>query len=194
MCHRAGASVDDLRPIYVIRRGWHTGVAIAKHDWPNQEWGLLEDFPDSNYLELGWGDARFYQAERNTLWLGVRAALWPSSSVIHVIGLRDPISDAQADAVVAVQVSLAGLRVLTEAVEQEFAGERPLHTGRTLGAAPAPNRFYEARRSFYFPRMCNWWIAMRLKEAGCPIQPWSVITASRVIREARGFAREPMTP
>jgi uncharacterized protein (TIGR02117 family) len=190
-CYEEGASPETLRTVYVIQRGWHTGVAVAKHDWPNREWSLLNDFPESNYLEFGWGDARFYQAERNTFWLGVRAALWPTASVIHVIGLNDPISNAYAEAIVPVRVSHDGLRALTEAVEHEFTAEHPVPTGSPLRAAPHPNRFYDAKRSFYFPRMCNWWIAARLKEAGCPIQPWSVITASRVIREARGFAREP---
>src|SRR5687768_10757927 len=101
-CYEYGASPETLRTIYVIRRGWHTGVAVAKHDWPNRQWSLLNDFSDSDYLEFGWGDARFYQAERNTFWLGVRAALWPTASVIHVIGLNDPMSNAQAEAIVPV--------------------------------------------------------------------------------------------
>jgi uncharacterized protein (TIGR02117 family) len=190
-CYVEGARPESLQTIYVVRRGWHTGVAIALEDWPNLEWQLIEEFPDVEYLEFGWGDERFYQAERNTSWLGIRAALWPTSSVIHVIGLREPIfDDVHADEIVAVRLSRNGLRALTKSIKREFSGERPVQSGSPLGAAPDPNRFYEARRSFYFPRMCNWWIAARLKEAGCPIQPWSVIGALRVMREARGFARD----
>ena len=59
--------------------------------------------------------------------------------------------------------------------------------------APAPNRFYRAHRSFYFPRMCNWWISRRLEAAGCPIRAWTVVTASRVMREARGFGEFDLT-
>lgn len=189
-CFGEGAQAESLRTIYVVRRGWHTGIAIARQDWPNPQWALLEEFPDSPYLEFGWGDERFYQAERNTLWLGTRAALWPTSSVVHVIGFREPIADhVNANEIVAVRVPITGLRALTHAIEQEFAGARPVPTGSSLSADPVPNRFYEAKRSFYFPRMCNWWIAARLKEAGCPIRPWSVIGASRVMREARGFER-----
>lgn len=190
-CFVSGALPDSLRSIYVVRRGWHTGIVVAAADWPNRGWILLTDFPNVDYLEFGWGDERFYQAERNTLWLGSRAALWPTSSVIHVIGLPAPVTgNAHADEIVEVRIPIDGLRRLTTAIEQEFAGDRPTPSGSALSSAPTPNRFYEAKRSFFFPLMCNWWIATRLQEAGCPIQPWSVVTASRVMREAREFGAQ----
>jgi uncharacterized protein (TIGR02117 family) len=183
----ADARQNPLRTIYVVKRGWHTGIAVAKADWPNRQWPVLSQFPEVDYLEFGWGDARFYQAERETLWLGLRAALWPTSSVVHVIGIRDPIAaNADADELVDVTVSRDGLRALSESIEAEFASVSARPT--TLSAAPAPNRFYDARGRFYFPRMCNWWTASRLHEAGCPITPWTVLTASRVMREAHVFA------
>ena len=188
-CYESGMQPDSLQSIYVVRRGWHTGIVVATEDWPNQNWALLADFDDVEYIEFGWGDERFYKAEENTFWQGSRAALWPTDSVIHVIGLYDPRSeDALANEIVEVRISAEGLERLAKAIEQEFTDNAPSPSTDTLRAAPAPNRFYEAKRTFFFPRMCNWWTATRLKEAGCPIQPWSVIAASRVMREARGFA------
>jgi uncharacterized protein (TIGR02117 family) len=186
-------SPDSLRSIYIVRRGWHTGIVIAVQDWPNRNWALLADFPSVEYLEFGWGDERFYQAEPETFWLGVRAALWPTSSVIHTIGLREPVAvKAQAAEVVQLSIPAAQLREIASAIEMEFAGTDPEPTGHMLKSAPAPNRFYKARRSFYFPRMCNWWVAKRLQQAGCPVQAWTVITASRTMNEARECASRPM--
>jgi hypothetical protein len=193
-CSAAGERIDDaapesLRSIYVVRRGWHTGVAIAATDWPTQNWSVLNDFPGERYLEFGWGDERFYRTETNTVWGGIRAALFSTSSVIHVIGLQEPEADAAlANEVVEVRVPVDGLRKLAASIEREFADASPTPTGATLTAAPAPNRFYQAQRRFYFPRMCNWWIAARLAEAGCPVEPWTVMLASRVIREANECA------
>ena len=171
-----------------MQRGWHTGVLVAAADWPNQSWRVLKDFPDADYLEFGWGDELYYQAETETPWLGSRAALWPTSSVVHVIGLDAPvIASAHADEIVDVRVSADRLQTLASGIESELADDHA--SGPEIRSAPTPNRFYKAKRSFYFPRMCNWWIAKRLQEAGCPIEPWSVVTAGRVIREARGFAR-----
>lgn len=184
------APPESLRSIYVVRRGWHTGVAIPTTDWPNRHWRVLGDFVDADYLEFGWGDERFFQGEANTVWQGSRAAFWPSSSVVHVIGLREPLLDnAHALDIVEVRVSNDRLRTLAAAIEQEFAGDQPSPTGVSLREAPDPNRFYKGRRDFYFPRMCNWWTASRLQEAGCSIAPATVLLASRVMREARECVR-----
>jgi uncharacterized protein (TIGR02117 family) len=188
-CYSENGGAERLHSIYVVRRGWHTGIAIATSDWPNPEWGLLDDFPGADYLEFGWGDERFYQAEQNTPWLATRAVLWPTSSVIHVIGFDAPLGDMQALEVEPVHISAQGLRRLANSIEREFASTSPRVSGPQTALAPAPNRFYKATRSFYFPRMCNWWIARHLEAAGCPIQPWTVVTASRVMREARGFGK-----
>lgn len=186
-CRHEGASKDELRSIYVVQRGWHTGIAVAVADWPNRDWSLLKEFPEAEYLEFGWGDERFYQAERNTPWLGTRAVLWPTSSVIHVIAFDAPLGDMQANAVEVVQVSRSGLQQLTRSIEGEFAGVRPTEAGPQTRLAPSPNRFYTGKRSFYFPRMCNWWIARHLAAAGCPVEPWTIVTASQVMEKARGF-------
>ena len=187
--HVIDAPPESLRSIYVVRRGWHTGVAIPTVDWPNRNWSLLREFPEADYLEFGWGDERFYQAERNSIWLAMRAALWPTASVIHVIGLREPLLDnVLAADIVEVPVPIDRLRLLATAIEQEFAGDEPIPTGAALRSAPHPNRFFKGRQSFYFPRMCNWWTATRLHDAGCPIAPATVIFASRAIEEARECA------
>jgi uncharacterized protein (TIGR02117 family) len=182
-CYETAATGEPLHSIYVVRRAWHTGIIIRAADWPTPSF-LTKDFPEADYLEFGWGDAAFYQAEEETLWLGLRAALWPTSSVIHVIGLTDPLSkNARADDIVEVRVSRTGLLQLVAALDAEFVAHSPV--GRELDATPKPNRFYSAHRSFFFPRMCNWWTAKRLQDAGCPVTAWSVVTAAQVLRKVR---------
>lgn len=191
-CYEPSTPAESLRSIYVVKRAWHTGIAIAAAEWPNRDWSVLRDFPDSKYLEFGWGDARFYQAEEESVWLGIRAAFFSTSSAIHVIGFDDPTTQAlRADEVIEVRVSAEGLKQLAQSIEQEFTQESPVPTGAALSAIPSPNKFYSAKRRFFFPRMCNWWTARRLQESDCPIAAWSVVSANRIMREARGFAGSP---
>jgi hypothetical protein len=183
------APAEALRSIYVVRRGWHTGVALPTNEWPNRSWAVLGDFPGVAYLEFGWGDERFYQADSSTFWMGSRAALWPTPSVIHVIGLDEPVPEtAQARDIVELRIPADRLQALATAIEKEFAAPEPVPTGSTLRLDPKPNGFYAGRERFYFPRMCNWWTASRLRDAGCDVAPGTVLFASRVIDEARRCA------
>ena len=191
-CYGPATAPESLRSVYVVKRGWHTGIAIAAADWPNRDWSVLRDFPESRYLEFGWGDARFYQAEEETWWMAVRAAFFSTSSSIHGIGFDRPAAaPLRADEVGEVRVTAEGLQRLAESVEREFKQEQPVANGASLQVTPQPNKFYDARRRFYFPRMCNWGTAKRLEEGNCPVAGWSVVSANRMVREARGFAGAP---
>jgi len=193
-CYEPTTPADSLRSVFVVKRAWHTGVAVAAADWPNRDRSVLADFPDSRYLEFGWGDARYYQlpAAEETWWEALRAAFFSAASVVHVIGFDRPTPDALlADEVVEVRLSAEGLRKLAASIEAQFKEASPTAFGVPLQGTPEPNKFYYARRRFFFPRMCNWWTAQRLHDGGCPIAAWTVISANRIIREAKGFAGTP---
>jgi uncharacterized protein (TIGR02117 family) len=191
-CYEPATPGESFRSVYVVKRAWHTGVAVAAADWPNRDWSVLADFPESRYLEFGWGDARFYQAQEETWWLAVRAAFFSTASAVHVIGFDHPTPEALiADDVVQVRLSAEGLLKLTASIEAEFQDVAPKSFGVPLQGTPEPNKFYSAKRRFFFPRMCNWWTSQRLHDGGCPIAAWSVVSANRVIREAKGFASAP---
>ncbi|GFE81250.1 membrane protein [Steroidobacter agaridevorans] len=193
-CYAPTTPHESLHSVYVIKRAWHTGVAVAAADWPNRNWPVLADFPESRYLEFGWGDARFYQAPagEESWWLALRAAFFSTASVVHVIGFDRPTPEALlADEVIEVRLSAEGLRKLTASIEAEFNENTPKSFGAPLLGTPEPNKFYYAKRRFFFPRMCNWWTSQRLHDGGCPIAAWSVFSANRVIREAKGFASAP---
>lgn len=191
-CYEPATPGEALRSIYVVKRGWHTGIAIPAAQWPDRHWSVLRDFLDSTYLEFGWGDARFYQAEQESPWMAIRAAFFSTESTIHVIGFDQPTPNAlRADEVIEVRVSAEALRRVAQSIQREFSQAEPVVTASGLSATPEPNKFYQASRRFYFPRMCNWWTAKRLEEGGCPIAAWSVISANRIVRKARGFSGSP---
>lgn len=191
-CYESTTPGESLRSVYVVKRAQHTGIAVATADWPNRNWSVLADFPNSRYLEFGWGDARFYQAQEETWWLAIRAAFFSTASALHVIGFDRPTPAALiADEVIEVRLSAEGLRKLTASIEAEFKDAPPKSFGVPLRGTPEPNKFYYAKRRFFFPRMCNWWTARRLQDGGCPIAAWSVVSPNRMIREAKGFASAP---
>lgn len=188
-CYSDADTTTAMRSIYVVRRGLHTGIALRIEDWPDRTGRLFQDFPSASYLEFGWGDAAYYQAQKKTLGVTLAAVFWPTDSVMEVIGL-DALSTQRTKDYEAVEVLLsdAGWRALSASIAASFAGDTITPTGTVFTTAAGQSRFYYARGHFYFPRMCNRWTAERLKAASCPIQDWSVVAASRVMREARRLA------
>jgi uncharacterized protein (TIGR02117 family) len=182
---RTVADSERSQVVYVVRRGWHSGVALAAADWPQRDWQLLATFADARYLEFGWGDADFYQADEPTVGMALAAVLWPSSTVMEVVPLQAAPPPGTADfESVAVHVTNAELKAITSSLEASF--EQPISpTGKTYRAAGGEARFYHARGNFYLFRMCNRWTSELLQRAGCAVSPRLTMTAGQVVKAAK---------
>ena len=71
---------------------WHAGVVIKISDIPGDLVPERRDFPEAEYLEFGWGDWDFYQARGFNLGYAFKALLFPSKSVLHVVGFGGPVA------------------------------------------------------------------------------------------------------
>jgi uncharacterized protein (TIGR02117 family) len=182
---RTVADSERSQVVYVVRRGWHSGVAVAAADWPQRDWPLLASFADARYLEFGWGDAAFYQADKPTLGMTLAAVLWPSPTVMEVVPLQaTPPPEAGDFESVAVHVTHAELQAIAASLDASFA--HPISpTGKTYRTAGGEARFYHARGEFYLFRMCNRWTSELLELAGCAANPRSAMTAGQVIKAAK---------
>ena len=106
--------------IYVVSHGWHSGLIL-----PYEPLYALPDLEkimgESTYYEFGWGDADFYQAEEVTSGITLKAVLWPTESVLHVVSiLEDPRVRFRNRDVVEVRLSLQGLARLGDFVSSSF--------------------------------------------------------------------------
>jgi uncharacterized protein (TIGR02117 family) len=182
---RTVADSERSQVVYVVRRGWHSGVALAATDWPQRDWPLLATFADARYLEFGWGDADFYQADEPTVGRALAAVLWPSSTVMEVVPLQDAPPPGTGDfESVALHVTNAELKAITSSLEASF--EQPISaTGKTYRTAGGEARFYHARGNFYLFRMCNRWTSELLQRAGCAVSPRLAMTAGQVVKAAK---------
>jgi uncharacterized protein (TIGR02117 family) len=183
--HRTAADSERSQVVYVVRRGWHSGLAIAAADWPQRDWPLLSSFADASYLEFGWGDAAFYQADKPSVGTALAAALWPSPTVMEVVPLLEsPPPGADDFESVAVHVSRAELKAIASSLDASFA--QPISpTGKTYRTAGGDARFYHARGKFHLFRMCNRWTSELLQLAGCAVSPRLAMTAGQVVRAAK---------
>lgn len=186
------AAGQPAQHVYVVGHGWHTGLAVQRAAVADAVWA--RDFPQADILELGWGDAGYYPTPRPTMWQASRAVFWPTPSVVQVVGLAGTVTNFfWGHPVVRLPVSAQGFERLRQHFDRTFLLDA---AGQPQPVAPAlygEGRFYQARGKFYFPKMCNHWVAAGLQAAGYPFSPWRMIISDQVMAHASRFG-EPLTP
>jgi len=180
---RLPADTERSRVVYVVRRGHHTGLALAVADWPDREWPVLAKFPQARYLEFGWGDAAYYQAPDPTLGITIAAVFWPTPTVMQVVPWQVVAAGVEDSEAVALQVSDAELQAIAKSIDDSFV--QPISaTENGYDTANGRALFYHARGKFHMFRMCNRWTAERLQLAGCSVRPRLIMTATQAITAA----------
>jgi len=192
----APAHAPRLRPegetavsIYLVNHGWHTGLIVRRADIPLGFIPESADFPQADYLELGWGDWDYYQADDPGFWLTLKAGLWPTASVLHVVGIQTAVTERFAGyEVIRLDVDRAGFARLVTYLHHSFlrvgtVKARPLRSGW------GPNSFfYPARGKFHLLNTCNSWAARALEAAGYPMGVVEPVMADQLMAKVRPFA------
>jgi uncharacterized protein (TIGR02117 family) len=180
------ANTAPAGAIHVVSHGWHAGIVVRRADIPSEVWPEKRDFPDAEYLEVGWGDRDYYRA-RNPGWGALlKAGLWPTASVLHVAGFRGPATQYFPDSrVLTLPVARDGLARLIAFIDA--AHDRPDRTPlASLGPGLYGNsRFYPARGRFHLFNTCNRWTARALRAAGIDIS--EVLTADGLFAELEQY-------
>jgi len=179
-------TADSTSAVYVVKHGWHAGIAVRRADLPDGGWPVLDDFPNARYLEVGWGEARYYPGQSRGVWGVLRAGAWPTGSVLHVVPVEGGVLDQfSRHTVVRVPVGAEELDALTAFVAESFTVDP---AGRATFAAPGyyiNSRFYESPLTYHVFNNCNHWAAAALEAAGCDVSPRWTFTVGQVILQAR---------
>lgn len=171
--------------VHVVSHGWHSGLATsrealgasAERQGLGRLLAVLDRFSSYPFIEIGWGDERFYQETPTTADVNVASALRAlfrpgNAAVLHVVGLERaaPLVFHRSD-VLALRLSELGfdrlVRFLDASIRRDESG-LPREIGRGLYG---PSLFYAATGTFSLLQVCNHWVARGLGEAGLPYAP-----------------------
>lgn len=179
---------DTSKTVYVVGHGWHTGLVLRTSDISPDVVPEIRDFEDTHFVELGWGDEGFYRARSITIPLVLRAAFWPTPSVLHVAGFRGSVKRFyQVSDIHEVNLSDDQFDNMCRFVGDTFARTE---TGESIPLGPGiygESTFYRAKEKYYIPKTCNTWTAKALKHGGFPIIPQFAVTADNVLSRTRRF-------
>jgi uncharacterized protein (TIGR02117 family) len=147
---------------------------------------LEDNLSSGEYVEIGWGDEQFYQAQTPTLGLALRAILWPTPTVLHVVTFPDsPRRYFSQSEMVEVSVPQEGYENLLAFVTGSF--DQPDDNGVIkLGPGLHENsRFYQAEGAFSEFNTCNTWVAKSVEATGYPIFGMNIIAVAGLMAELR---------
>jgi uncharacterized protein (TIGR02117 family) len=181
----------DSVEIYVLDNGIHASIVVPVQngglDW--SEFIALDSVsrrgsPPYHYLEFGWGEKRFYINTPEWRDLRMRilipALFWPTSSVMHVTGLRRAPSARKNESVKLDACSYANL---VNFIQGSFVKE----DGQKVFVADGyynDDGFFKAHGRYHLFNTCNNWVAQGLQEAGISTPLWPLFPPS-ILRHTR---------
>ncbi|GMG84738.1 DUF2459 domain-containing protein [Paralimibaculum aggregatum] len=190
--------------VRVLDHGWHAGLVMAtadlraaavrlaraRPDLADRLRRLAGAWPRAQALEIGWGDAAFYRATPALgdlqPGLALRAALWPTPSVLQAVPVRLPAEAAfPRTPGITLRLSEAGFARLAARLAETLAtgpdgGLRPL--GPSLYGQGA---FLAAVPSYHGLRTCNHWVSGLLRAGGVPSSWAFSATSAGLMAELR---------
>ena len=182
------AQNEPFKSIYLIGHGGHAGIVIKRADIPAGMWPENNDFPEAEYLEVGWGDEDYYQILDPHFGITLKAALLPTASVLHIVGFRGSVTHFfPVNEVIRLDLSYEGFERLINYISHSYAKD---DSGRSQPLGPGlygDSYFYLSRETYHLFNTCNVWVARALQNSGLPLTPSLTITMDSLMLETRAL-------
>ena len=188
----AQANADTTRHIYVVNHGWHTGIIVIRADVDTVRFSIMQQLPAGRFLEIGWGDADFYQNPSYEVdyWLAFKAAVLPTTSVMHIVGFDDPPDVFFGySGLIKIDLTINGFRDMMDFIVSYFERDKRGHILPLGKGLYGNSRFYKSDRIYIFPKTCNVWTAQALREAGIPLSPYRYQKSGVLMEALREYGR-----
>jgi len=145
-------------------------------------WREITGPRDFDELAIGWGASADYRGP-STPWT-VLQAMFPNHAALHIVPIRGAITRRFPHSdVVLLWLKPGSFFKLISEIDRSFAFT-PDHRRIFLGRGHFPDgRFYASSERFYFPYVCNTWVAIKLRHAGVPFfLPRAILSNSLILQ------------
>jgi len=174
-------SEPTCKSVSIVHNSWHAAIVLRKSDLAEKPMPELADFPAAQFIEFSWGDKDYFPDPQSGVFGAIKAALWSSGSVIHLVGFTDTVEHFYRGANIAeLRLNPTAYQRMVDYIDETFLREQSPGRARAAPGLFSYSRFYPASRSFSLLRTCNTWVAAALEHAGVPISALFVITAGNL--------------
>jgi len=167
--------------IYIVQEAWHTGIILKTNSVPPAIFPEIKSYDHVSYIDISWGDEKFYQAEGTPVGLAARAILFPTSAVIQLFGLKWPVEAfyPRSEPIILDSLEFNALcRFISDSFQRDNEGK--IIPSSVYGPTDI---YFKAQRKYHLFRTCNTWVALALKEAGLDVRSFLVLTAGQLFRQ-----------
>ena len=175
--------------VYVIDHGYHTALAVESKALLEML-GLQDSFYRKfKYIEIGRGDAGFYQQEEIMVSTTLKALFFSTPAIMYLRAYNtSPMKRYPAANRVKVRLSRVALGELHKAIVDSFA----LEENSAVEMSKGPDefgRYFKARGNYHLFYTCNNWTAEIMQQADYPINHRWAFFAGSVMRQIDSVKR-----
>jgi len=178
---------SDKYTVYIINNNLHTGLVIPAKIEMSQKITALKYFHSFSYIDIGWGEEKFYQEPKDNFCMGARAILLPNTSVIRIEGYSSFTDDiiGWSDYTVMLNLSKDQYTKLIMFIENSFRKDEGNELIITKQKHSGSIIFFKSVYKYHLFNTCNTWIAEALEASGLDVSPFFVISASQLYNEIK---------
>ena len=168
--------------VYVVNHGWHTGFVVHASKIQKKIPELKQRFGNAPYIEFGWGDNEFYQAEEITSGITLKAIFLPTDSVVHAVAVtRKADKYFKHSEVEKFCLEDSEFKSLLEFISSSFYRDESGNILKLNHGIYGDSQFYKAKGDFHIFNTCNKWTAKGLESAGMNISTTFKLTAGSIM-------------
>lgn len=176
---------DGDKGIFVVNNGWHSGIIVKVEDINRSVLDLEESFKGFEYIEIGWGDEEFYKSKDPSIWMTLKAAIIPTSSVMHVRAYNSyMLNYFSEEHIVQIRLSHKAFEKLLNFIVNSFAREEAKVIILSKGLYEN-SLFYLSSKNYHLFNTCNVWTANALRSADVDVSPYSSITTNSLFSQLK---------
>ncbi len=175
-------TVSSSKDVYIVNHGWHTGFVVPAETIQKQLPQLKDRFENTPFIEFGWGDKGFYQAQEITSGLTVQAIFWPTDSVIHAVAVPERADGYFSNSHVEVLcLNNKQYSLLISFIENSFYRDSNGKITKLKKGIYGNSQFYKGVGDFYLMNTCNKWTAKGLRSAELDISTTFKFSAGSIM-------------
>lgn len=183
------------KAVYVAGHERHASIVLDRRDFDPAGRLASPEFLAKDWIEIGWGDADFYQDSGESVALGIKALFFPTGAVVHLHGFNGaPAANFPKSEVVEIYLTPDGYAKLLEFLYGSFARTSDGAVERLGPGLYGLSRFYRATGTYSLLYTCNTWVAEALAAGGVPIDLDGIVTVGQVMDDVRGKSFAACTP